>query len=230
MNGSLLAMGLALAAAAAAQEDDAQAILREAGVGGGLVAHVGCGDGKLTGKLRANANLVVHGLDADVKQAREHLRASGGYGPVSVERWDGGPLPYVDNLVRLLVVSAGSEARLTHEEMLRVLCPGGVAMVAGRKIVKPWPKEIGEWPQHYHGADNNAVARDTVVGPPRHYQWIAEPEWGRSHLALPSINSLVSAGGRLFNIEDQASAEHPALPGKFALVCRDAFSGIVLWT
>jgi hypothetical protein len=88
---------------------------------------------------------------------------------------------------------------------------------------------LGEWPQHYHGADNNAVARDSVVGPPRHYQWIAEPEWGRSHLTLPSINSIVSAGGRLFSIEDCASAEHPALPGKFFLMCRDAFNGIVLW-
>jgi len=43
------------------------------------------------------------------------------------------------------------------------------------------------------------------------------------------MNSLVSAGGRLFSIEDHASAEHPALPGKFALICRDGFNGIELW-
>ncbi|MCX7887460.1 MAG: PQQ-binding-like beta-propeller repeat protein [Verrucomicrobiae bacterium] len=40
---------------------------------------------------------------------------------------------------------------------------------------------------------------------------------------------MISAGGRLFTIEDTASAEHPALPGKFALVARDAYNGIVLW-
>ena len=114
-------------------------------------------------------------------------------------------------------------------EMRRVLAPGGVALIGGEKIVKPRPKGMDEWQQHYHGADNNAVANDGLVGPPRHFPWIAEPQWSRSHLCLPSINSLVSAGGRLFSIEDQASAEHQALPGKFALICRDAFNGIELW-
>jgi outer membrane protein assembly factor BamB len=73
------------------------------------------------------------------------------------------------------------------------------------------------------------VAHDSVVGPPRHFQWIAEPEWSRAHLILPSINCMVSSKGRLFTVEDQASIEHPALPGKFALVARDAFNGVVLW-
>ena len=68
-----------------------------------------------------------------------------------------------------------------------------------------------------------------MVGPPRRTQWIAAPQWSRAHLILPSIHSMVSAKGRLFTIEDQAPAEHPALPGQFSLVCRDAFSGVVLW-
>jgi len=48
-------------------------------------------------------------------------------------------------------------------------------------------------------------------------------------MSMPSISSLVSSKGRLFTAEDLGSAEHPALPGKFALVARDAFNGIVLW-
>jgi len=225
-----LSFGLALAVAftARAQENDAQRILKETGVTGGLVVHVGCGDGRLTAALRANDSLVVHGLDADVTKARESIRAVGKYGPVSVARWGGGSLPYADNLVRLVVVSADSQ-RVSKKEILRVLCPGGTAMVAGEKLVKPWPDTLGQWPQHFHGADNNAVTQDQVVGPPRRTQWIAAPQWSRAHLILPSIHSMVSANGRLFSIEDQASAEHPALPGKFTLVCRDAFSGIVLW-
>ena len=79
--------------------------------------------------------------------------------------------------------------------------------------VKPQRPGTDQWEQHYHGADNNAVAQDSVVGPPRRYQWLGEPEWQRSHLAMPSINSMVSTGGRLFTVEDRASAEHPALPG-----------------
>jgi len=226
-----LTAGLCFGSAARAGEsapEQAKAILGAAGVTGGLVVHVGCGDGKLTAALRANPRLVVHGLDADVKEARRSIRAAGLYGPVSAERWSGGALPYVENVVRLLVVT-GSGQRVSRTEVLRVLCPGGVAMVAGRRIVKPWPKEIDEWPQHHHGADNNAVARDSVVGPPRHFQWIANPVWSRSHLGMASITSMVSAKGRLFSIEDHGSVENPALPGKFFLICRDAFNGVVLW-
>ena len=40
---------------------------------------------------------------------------------------------------------------------------------------------------------------------------------------------MVSTNGRLFTVEDLASAEHPALPGKQALVARDAFNGVELW-
>ncbi len=46
---------------------------------------------------------------------------------------------------------------------------------------------------------------------------------------MPSINSMVSTKGRLFTVEDMGSAEHPALPGKQALVARDAYNGVVLW-
>jgi outer membrane protein assembly factor BamB len=162
-----------------------------------------------------------------VTAARQTIQSLGLYGKVTAEPWTGRRLPYVDNLVNLVV--ADNLGKLPMTEVLRVLAPNGVALIGGKKIVKPRPKEMDEWQQHYHDADNNAVANDELVGPPRHFQWIAEPDWSRSHLSLPSINSLVSAGGRLFSIEDGASAEHPALPGKFALICRDAFNGIELW-
>ena len=223
-----LSIGLTLAVIAGVRADEAERILKESGVTGGLVAHVGCGDGQVTAALHASDRFVVHGLDADVTKARETIRAAGLYGSVSAEQWNGDALPYADNLVRLLVISK-DHSGLPEKEILRVLCPGGTAMVAGEKIVKPWPEDLDEWSQHFHGADNNAVARDQVVGPPRRTQWIAAPQWSRAHLILPSIHSMVSAKGRLFTIEDQAPAEHPALPGQFSLICRDAFSGVVLW-
>jgi outer membrane protein assembly factor BamB len=114
-----------------------------------------------------------------------------------------------------------------------VLRPYGAAVVKrdGKwtVTVKPQLQGTDHWEQHYHGADNNAVAQDTVVGPPRRFQWLGEPQWQRSHLAMPSINSMVSTKGRLFTVEDLASAEHPALPGKQALVARDAYNGVALW-
>jgi len=212
----------------------AEHILDGTGVQEGLVVHIGCGDGKLTAALGAGEGYLVHGLDADadnIEKARRHIRSLGLYGKVSVDRFDGKRLPYVDNLVNLVVAENLGDVPL--DEVMRVLAPLGVAYIKQgnrwTKTVNPWPKEIDEWQQHFHGPDNNAVAHDSVVGPPRRYQWIAEPQWMRSHMSMPSISSLVSSKGRLFTVEDLGSAEHPALPGKFALVARDAFNGIVLW-
>lgn len=209
-------------------------ILKETGVKGGLVVHLGCADGTLTANLRTGARYTVQGLDAsaaNIEKARDHIQSLGLYGVVSINRFDGRRLPYVDNLVNLVVVE--DQGQVSAEEIMRVLAPLGVAFVkqaqSWHTMRKPWPAEIDEWRQHFHDADNNAVARDTVVGPPRHYQWIAEPQWSRSHLGLPSVTSMVSSQGRLFDIEDLVSAEYPALPGKFALVARDAFNGMLLW-
>lgn len=234
----LLFIALAPAAVTAAipdsEQQSADQILAATGIKGGLIVHIGCGDGKLTAALQAADNCTVQGLDPDAKNvetARKHIQSLGLYGPVSVSRLTSNHLPYVDNLVTLLV--SEDQGRIPMEEIMRVLAPLGVAYLRQdgqwAKIVKPWPKEMDEWQQHFHDADNNAVAHDRLVGPPRRYQWIAEPQWMRSHMSMPSISSLVSSKGRLFTVEDVGSAEHPALPGKFALVARDAFNGIVLW-
>ncbi|MFH1922552.1 MAG: PQQ-binding-like beta-propeller repeat protein [Planctomycetota bacterium] len=220
--------------ALAGPADEAERIASLAGFHGGLVIHVGCGDGRLTAALRLADNCVVQGLEVDAKRvetACAAIRANGLYGPVSVIHWSGKRLPYVDNLATLVVCEdAGT---VPAGELTRVLRPYGAAVVKrdGKWTVsvKPQLRGTDQWEQHYHGADNNAVAQDTVVGPPRRYQWLGEPEWQRSHLAMPSINSMVSTKGRLFTVEDLASAEHPALPGKQALVARDAYNGVILW-
>ena len=221
------AMAAAATAAGGPPEDEARAILQAAGVRGGLVVHLGCGDGTLTAALRAGEAYLVHGLDADpaaVTKARAAIRAQGRYGPVSVDLFDGKTLPYADNLANLVV--AGDLGNVPMAEVLRVLAPEGVAYVksggAWRKTVKPRPKDIDEWPQYLHGADNNAVARDAVVGPPRRLQWTGAPVWSRSHMAIATVVSVVTSGGRLFTIEDRATPENPFLPGRFALVVLDA--------
>ncbi|MBM4082580.1 MAG: class I SAM-dependent methyltransferase, partial [Planctomycetes bacterium] len=143
---------LAALAVASAAEPEAQRILDAAGVKGGLIVHLGCGDGKLTAALRASNSFLVHGLDADAKNveaARKHIQSLGLCGQVSVERWTGQRLPYADNLVNLLVcesVSATGGERVSESEVLRVLAPGGVALslnpksqIPNAKSVKPWP-------------------------------------------------------------------------------------------
>ncbi len=198
---------------------------------GGLIVHLGCGDGTQSIALHGNDRCLVHGLDTDagnVAKARHYVCSKGLYGRVSVAEFDGRRLPYVDNLVNLLVADELGDVPMA--EVMRVLAPYGVALIDGKKTVKPYPPEMDPWGQYLHGADNNAVAKDALVGPPRHLQWVDAPGWSRSHVGIPSVVSMVTAKGRLFTIEDRATREHPFLPGRFKLIARDAFNGLVLWT
>ncbi|MFO8012913.1 MAG: PQQ-binding-like beta-propeller repeat protein, partial [Phycisphaerae bacterium] len=228
----------AVAPARAAGTDarqQAQAILEKTAVRGGLVVHVGCGDGKLTAALRASDSYLVHGLDTDagaVAKARAYLRERGACGPVSADRFDGRRLPYVDNLVNLLV--ADDLGEVPREEVRRVLAPGGVLALlneGGEMDLRPNPRPaaIDDWTHYLHDATNNAVSRDTRVGPARHLQWVGSPVWTRHHDSISSFTACVSAGGRIFYIIDEGPRSHIQLPARWTLVARDAFSGTVLW-
>jgi len=215
-------------------ERTARWILETTGVKGGFIVHIGCGDGKLTAALRVNEGYLVHGLDrdmADIQRARDYIRSLGLYGKVSVDQCDSERLPYADNLVRLIV--SEEPGVVSAREIKRVLCPGGLAYIKTQdewtRIIKSWPEQIDEWTHYLHGPDNNAVARDTIVGPPRHMQWIGGPRWSRNHHKLNSISSVVTADGRIFYIADEASPANINLPGKWAITARDAFNGVMLW-
>ncbi len=228
--------GVLLIAAGSACAATADDILHATGVRGGLVVHLGCGDGKLTAGLRANEAYIVHGLDtsaANVAAARRHIASRGLYGEVSVEQWIDPRLPYADNLVNLVV--AETPGAIKTAEILRVLAPGGVAYVkaggAWARTVKPQPANIDAWGHYLHDAGNNAVAADTVVGPPRRLQWVVSPLFLRSHETASGIQAQVASGGRLFYVFDEGpiGITDERLPGRWSLVCRDAFNGKLLW-
>jgi outer membrane protein assembly factor BamB len=230
-------LAIALSASAAQASDyaqEAKQILDATGVKGGLIVHLGCGDGKLTAALQASQSYLVHGLDTDadnVQRARQYIQSIGRYGNVAVDRFDGRRLPYIDNLVDLVI--AEDLGQISMDEVMRVLAPGGVAYIKEngqwKKTVKPRPKQIDQWTQYLHDAGNNAVAHDTVVGPPRHMQWLGKPLWTRNHHKLCSISSVVTANSRIFCIADEASPANINLPGKWSILARDAFSGVLLW-
>jgi len=214
--------------------DQAADILSATGVKGGLVVHVGCGDGKLTAALGAGDGMVVYGLDAsgaDVAAARKQIRSLGVYGKVTAERWTAPRLPYASNLVNLVV---GSDlGKIPMAEVMRVLAPSGTAYVKSdgkwSRTVKPRPGTIDEWTHFRHGADGNMVSQDHLVGPPRHVQWVSGPIFQRHHGIVPSITTVVSAGGRLFYSIDEATLGFAGMPDKWHIVARDAFSGVQLW-
>ena len=182
---------------------DAREILDAAGVTGGIAVHIGCGEGELTAALGSVSNLAVQGLDADasnVRKARDRIQAMGIYGRVSIERLNGAQLPYADDMINLVV--SENLGDVSMREVLRVLCPHGVAYLKRdgewTKAVKPWPEDIDEWTHYLYDASGNAVSRDTVAGPPRHLRWVSAPRWSRHHDHMSSISAVVSAKGRGF--------------------------------
>ena len=224
----------AFAAPDPAATAEAARILQETGVRGGLVVHLGSGDGKLTAALRKNASYQVQGFDRDAKkvgEAREWLLSEKVYGDVAVDVWREGQLPFIDNLVNLIVAS--DSAGVSPEEVQRVLVPNGVACMrqdgAWRKIVKPRPSEMDEWTHYFYDAKGNPASHDMLVAPPERLQWVGSPRWSRHHDRMSSLSAQVAAGGRMFYIMDEGSRISALLPSHWMLTARDAFNGTVLW-
>ena len=232
--GVLFVIALCVDASSVFAATSGKEILDAAGVEGGLVVHLGCGDGKLTASLRGTDSYRVHGLDSDaanVAAARSHVKSLGLYGPVSVDTLSSRDLPYVDNMVNLVVAEDLGE--VPFSEVMRVLCPNGVAYVKSRgtweKTVKPWPDEIDQWTHFHHDPQGTMVGNDRTVGPPRRIQWLAGPKWLRNHDFMSSMHAMVSSAGRVFYVIDEGLRNHIFLPARWTLIARDGFNGTILW-
>jgi outer membrane protein assembly factor BamB len=230
----ILAGSLAFSVFELSAQQSPRQLIQASGVKGGLIVHLGSGDGNRTAGLRLSNSYMVQGWDrnaANIAKARLNLRAKSIYGPVSVDRLDGKVLPYIDNFANLVV--ADDTLGVPMDEIKRVLAPRGVAMVTKNgkttKWVKPVPSEIDDWTHYFHNPSGNAVAQDSKVGPPRHMQWVGSPRWSRHHDRMASMSALVSAAGRLFYIMDEGSRVSIQLPSHWKLIARDAFNGTVLW-
>jgi len=209
-------------------------ILKATGIKGGMIVHLGCGDGKLTASLRASDRYFVQGLDSDmsdVESARKALFSKKVYGDIVIMHLADNKLPYTDDLVNLLVVEDPSG--ISRQEMMRVIVPLGVLYIKEKgqwsKMVKPWPDDIDEWTHFLHGPRNNAVARDKRVGAPRSLRWVSGPRWSRTHEEMASVSAMVTAKGRVFYIVDDAPLLSLRFPSTWKVVARDAFNGRKLW-
>lgn len=113
---------------------------------------------------------------------------------------------------------------VSPDEVLRVLCPNGVAYFKQNgewtKVVKPWPQDIDDWTHYFHDSTGNPVAHDRVVDTPERLQWVGSPRWSRHHDRMASMSALVSAKGRMTYIMDEGSRISIQLPSKWKLVSR----------
>ena len=93
----------------------AHKVLTESGVKGGLIVHLDCGDGTLTGALRVNDRYLVHGLERDpqkvaVARRKPFLLRLDPKVHAALERWAADELRSVNGQIEFLLRSALSEA------------------------------------------------------------------------------------------------------------------------
>ncbi|MBT3201091.1 MAG: PQQ-binding-like beta-propeller repeat protein [Phycisphaerales bacterium] len=229
-----LAVACSVCAAAGARIENGRAIVKAAGVTGGLVVVIGCDDPSLLASLHRAGPYLVCGLDVNagkITAARKFLLENKLYGPVVVSQLQDTQLPYADELVNMIVVTARS--KIAVEEMKRALAPNGVIVdITGDKIEitrKARNAKLDEWTHYLYDATNNAVSKDTTVAPPQGIRWTAGPKYARSHEHFASVSAMVSAAGRLFYIIDEGPISSVYMKPKWSLVARDAFSGVLLW-
>lgn len=208
---------------------------------GGLVVHVGAGEGDPELALVAEGKALVQTLVADHAQC-DRLRAAiaqrkiDGLATAVVCR-DFTRLPYGDQMVNLLIVDldALKDRAPAEAEILRVLAPGGSANLrrAGRwtTILKPRPSALDDWGHFDHGPDGNGVSSDQQVRQPEQLQWISgvkEIVLGGNPAGYDPGAGVRAAGGRLvvdYSVQDPSDKRRR----RGMLGCYDAFSGLPLW-
>jgi len=206
-------------------------MLAQSDLPGGLVIHLGCGDGSLTTELTDGSRFVVHGLTTDagkVSSVRSAIAQKNLRGIVTVEqayRLD--PLPYADNLANILVVDfdeLGNSAP-REDEIRRVCAPFGTIF---RKKGGSWTHEnlpltpgMDDWGQVHHGPDRTDVSSDQFAGPPTSLQWIGH--YGQARRSVAGWTMLMKDGRFYYAREANSKGE------SHGIFARDVFSGVMLW-
>ncbi|MCW8131580.1 MAG: PQQ-binding-like beta-propeller repeat protein [Planctomycetota bacterium] len=237
----ILAAGLLVLSSWARAESSAEAILKSAGRDQGLCVVLGCGADKsadLLANLAAKSRMLVHGLAYDapaLERASAAVAAKDVFGQAVAECVALPPLPYVNDLVDVLVVEDPAAAKakgIAREELLRVLAPEGVLLewsgTAWTSTVKPRPKGMDDWSHVRHGADDNMVSDDELLRFPIGVRWIDGLPKNTNRWA--SVRGWVVCGTRCYAL---SSTEYenlgPPKKSTHYLVARNAFNGLPLW-
>jgi outer membrane protein assembly factor BamB len=230
--------------------ESADGITEFSGIKGGLIVAVDNESADFLSGLQINNRFKVQGLNSKkeaMKKIRDQLYKKNKYGDITTKFLGKSKLPYIDNMVNLLIIEDHKSMDL--KEIFRVITPDGVLLTKNKnglkstgfkvqdkkskngwiKCLKPRPKDMDEWTHWLHSPDNNAVSQDSYKEIPRNLQWVQNPLWLKSHELNMSLSAMVSAKGRLFYVIDESAPGIANMPDRWFLIARDAFNGVQLW-
>jgi len=160
----------------------------------------------------------------EVVRASSTIDAAGFFGTrVFIEEGDLGQIHLADNLADRVLVMGEALDRVSREEVLRVLCPGGKAFFGQEKLIKSLPDGVDDWSHPYHGPDNNPQSQDLVARAPYLTQFLAEPYYA------PLTQVAVSSAGRLFKAFGNLAFHEREEPLLNSLVAFNGYNGTMLW-
>ena len=123
-----------------------------------------------------------------------------------------------DNMVDLAMANGVKE-----EELLRVLRPGGEALLGDKKIIKSANKGTDSWSHPFHRPDNNPQSTDQLARAPYLTQFIQAPKFS----PMPQIT--VAAGGRVYRAFGHIAHKANQNVMLNTLICTSAHNGIIHW-
>ena len=208
---------------------DAQRLLEQIEIQSGICVLTGTPDPPLVINLCRSNQLkwFVQIEDRDlVQEMRAVSHRSGLLGTrVYVEQGSPERLPLPDNFVDAFVV-AGTQTKTSaavRQEVLRILHPGGRAVMGQEVLTKPRPTGADDWSHPYHGPDNNPQSRDQNAKAPYLTQFLTEP-W---YVPMPQVT--VASGGRVFKAFGHIALKRREWPWLNKLIAINGYNGTHLW-
>ncbi|MHC4355934.1 MAG: outer membrane protein assembly factor BamB family protein, partial [Planctomycetota bacterium] len=201
-------------------------ILEQIAVTRGICVVLGDAEGKLAVRLARDSELLIYVQSPRAKEVEAIRKAAddaGFYGTrVFVDKGSFKNLSLADNVADA-VVAVGRTNRLSEAEILRVMRPGGKALLGRKVLTKPAPPGVDDWTHPYHGPDNNPQSDDTVIKAPYLTQFLAEPRYA----PVPQV--AVASGGRMFKAFGHVAFKTREEPFLNKLVAFNGYNGTMLW-
>ncbi len=215
---------------AGAAEPDAKTVCAQLEVNRGICAVLGLPAADVPGFVSELANqseLLIYFQSPDACEAAAVRRDALSRGLLGKRVFVGhGPLAEIqlaDNLAGAVVVAQSVQGCVEEHEMLRVLHPGGKALLGSRLVEKPFPPDVDHWSHPYHGPDNNPQSTDRLARAPYLTQFIAYPKF----CPMPEVT--VAAGGRIYRAFGHIAHKANQNAMLNTLLCVNTFNGTILW-